>query len=306
MISGVGVDVGGTRLKFGRVSAGRVEQRAVLSLEDGDRTPDALVRLLAQGVAAVAADPAALHGVGLGIAGVLSADGRRVLQSPNLPWLDGQALPDALEAALGVPVWADNDANCVGWGEARAGAGRGESRQICLALGTGTGGSLVLDDRLIRGDRGRGAELGHLAVDPDGPPCGCGGRGCLEQYASQTGLCRILRAWGEPVASPDAAVRAIFARPEEPAHAAAIRAAGGALGRAVAHLHALFDVDCFVFAGGIAASLALLEPSLLDAVADAGVTPASLSLRQGSLGVDAGTIGAAALADAPRSGQTAR
>ncbi len=296
----VGVDIGGTRLKFGCVSGDRVVRRAVRSLEPTDRTPEGLVRTLARGVADVAPGPGALQSIGLGIAGVLSADGRRVLQSPNLPWLDGQALPDALEAALGVPVWADNDANCVGWGEARAGAGRGEARQICLALGTGTGGALVLDGRLVRGDRGRGVELGHLSVDPNGPPCGCGGRGCLEQYASQTGLCRILRAWGEPVEAPDAAVRAIFAAPQQPAHAAALRSAGGALGAAVAQLHALFDVDCFVFAGGIAASLSQLLPSVLDGIADAGVTPERLSLRAGTLGVDAGTIGAAALADAPR------
>lgn len=305
MTARIGVDVGGTRLKLGWIRGGEVCGRSVVEVGPDARSAEGLVAVLAAEIEAMQRSFGAVQSVGLGVAGVLSTDGRAVLQSPNLPWLDGIALVDALQAAIALPVAADNDANCVGWGEAMVGAGAGAPRQICLALGTGTGGSLVLDGRLLRGERGRGVELGHLCVHPGGPACGCGGRGCLEQYASQTGIDRMLRGLG--VADGENAafrVRRAFEQPEHPAHAAAINAAGRALGVAMAVFSRWLDVPFFVLAGGLAAGADQLRPALDAALWREGIAPDAIEIRVGTLGVDAGTIGAALLAEAPRRGTT--
>lgn len=299
----LGVDVGGTRLKFAAVRDGIVLERLVVDADA--RNADALVAALADGCTTLHSRAGgALASVGLGIAGVLSSDGAVVLQSPNLPWIDGVALPGALSQRLGgVPVAADNDANCVGWGEAIAGAGRGFRRQICLAMGTGLGGAVVLDGQLVRGSRGRGTELGHLVVDPLGPRCGCGGRGCVEQYASQTGLMRALRDAGLATAAdlPSSAVRSLCdrARQGHVAEGEIVRRAGRALGSVVARLHALLDLDAVIVAGGLSGAWDVFAPHVSAELGAAciGLLPA---LRVGTLDVDAGTIGAASLIDAPR------
>ena len=191
----LGIDVGGTRLKMGLVAEGRVVQSAVVSMSSA--TVEDLVDTISTAIDALQRQSSwRVNAVGLGVAGVMSPGGQRVLESPNMPWLNGAPLATLLGERLQLPTHCDNDANCVGWGEAVAGAGAGCKDQICLALGTGVGGSLVLDGKLFHGVRGRGAELGHINIDPDGPPCGCGGRGCLEQYASKTGLLRMLDDYG--------------------------------------------------------------------------------------------------------------
>jgi glucokinase len=303
----IGVDVGGTRLKLAALRGEEVAARAVVALASRDRSPAALVERICGAIlglaGAAAGAPAA---VGLGVAGVLDAAGARVLQSPNLPWLDGAPLPGLLARRLGCPVRADNDANCVGWGEARAGAGRGVARQACLVLGTGVGGALVLDGALLRGGRGRGAELGHLCVALDGPPCGCGGRGCLEQVASQTGLARAARAAGlVPAAlpAPDALrwLAAALARDEAPA-LRLVEAAADALADVSARLARCFDLERVVLAGGLVAALPALAPAVAERLRGAAAAlpgwPAP-GLSLGALGDDAGPIGAALLGAPP-------
>ena len=299
----LGVDVGGTRLKFASVVDGVVQDRLVVDAEA--RSAEALLAALATGCETLQTRAGReLESVGLGIAGVLSSDGATVLQSPNLPWLDGYALPAALRARLGgVAVAADNDANCVGWGEAIAGAGRGFARQICLAMGTGLGGAIVLDGQLIRGGRGRGAALGHLVADPMGPRCGCGGRGCIEQYASQTGLMRAMVEAGlaRGDESPAISVRSLCDRAREgvPAEAEIVRRAALALGGVIVRLHRLLDLDAVVIAGGLAGAWDTFAPGVVQAM-DRFVESERPLLRVGCLDVDAGTIGAASLIDAPR------
>lgn len=292
----LGVDIGGTRLKLGLVRDGAVRARAVLPLSVS--TAADLTQTIADAAAALSAAHALTPvAMGVGIPGVLGLGGGPVLQSPNLPWLNGVDLAAVLQDAVGLPVRCDNDANCVGWGEAVAGAGRGVADQLCLALGTGVGGSLVVDGQLAHGGRGRGMELGHLCVEPSGAPCGCGGQGCLEQYASKTGLLRMMAELGVPTSGDDA-VPELFALAAagEPRAKAVVHAAGCALGRAIASLHALTGVGCVVFAGGIAAALPQLTPSLR-ATLDHLEIPGDVQVLQGTLGTDAGVIGAALLQD---------
>ena len=289
----LGIDVGGTRLKMGLVAQGRVVQRAVVSMSSA--TVEDLVDTISTAIDALQRQsPWRVNAVGLGVAGVMSPGGQRVLESPNMPWLNGAPLATLLGERLKLPTHCDNDANCVGWGEAIAGAGAGCKDQICLALGTGVGGSLILDGQLFHGVRGRGAELGHINIDPDGPPCGCGGRGCLEQYASKTGLLRMLDDYGLGSTDEDPVV-ALFeqARQGEASATAIVSSAGEALGQALANLRRLFGVRTAVLAGGISGAADLLTPHLHSRAARLGVT--DLDVRVGTLDTDAGIIGAAEL-----------
>ncbi len=304
----LGVDIGGTRVKLGLVVDEVVVARRVVDTASLAPRAEALVDAVAEGARALVAQAASapgsagihaakrapaphLEAAGVGVPGVLSKGGARVLQSPNLPWLDGVELAALLSDALGVHARCDNDANCVGWGEALVGAGRGARDLVCLTLGTGVGGALILDGALVSGSRGRGAELGHLCVDPYGPACGCGGVGCLEQFASQTGLLRMLADVGLPAAGP-ADVQGLFAEPGRPAARAVIDTMAAALGRAVADLNQLTGVRVFVLAGGISAATPLLRPGVLR------VAPGA-DLRQGILDTDAGILGAALLSATP-------
>lgn len=302
----IGIDVGGTRLKLAlmhRPGPGLVTivGRKLLPLQPADRSPAGLIASLARAVGDLTQEHgAAPQAVGLGVAGVLDAAAGTVLDSPNLPWLNGVSIADALSATLGLPVQVDNDVNCIGWGEAVAGAGAGVPDQLCLALGTGLGGGLVLQGKLVRGQRGRGAEFGHLCIDPRGPPCGCGGRGCLEQYASQTGLLRLMAAFGlQPHDQPGDPIPALFvaAAQGDTRAQTVVRHAGRALGQGIGGLLYLFDVPLVVISGGIAAALDALRPALIQGLA--AHAPEALwrdvAIVAGTLGADAGCVGAAAL-----------
>ncbi|HET6949647.1 MAG TPA: ROK family protein [Acidimicrobiales bacterium] len=125
--------------------------------------------------------------VGVGIAGLVDRSG--VLHvGPNLPGLRGVRVGEELDRRLGLPVRVDNDATCAAWGEHLGGAARGARDAVCVTLGTGIGAGIVADGELVRGAHGFGGEAGHMIVDPHGPPCPCGRRGCWERLASGSGL----------------------------------------------------------------------------------------------------------------------
>jgi len=299
----IGIDVGGTRIK-----AGRVDPRGTLLAEQvvevGDaRDPDDIVKALVDLVGAL--DPSGDSPVGIAAAGVLDQHHGIVRESPNFPSWRDFPLGARVAAATGRRVTLDNDANAVVWGEARAGAGRGFATLAGYTLGTGIGGGLVLDHHLWRGVRGMAGELGHVTVVPDGRPCGCGNRGCLEQYAGAVGILQTLAAGGGPLA-------ALAAEPAHAAHRLAQRAhAGDAearrvfaevgrhLGVAAAALVHTLDLTLIVLCGGVGeGAFDLIAPSMeAELVArtfrsmGAGVT-----LRRGELGAAAGIIGAALLA----------
>ncbi len=304
----VGIDIGGTRLKLALVdhpgtSQARVIRRRIHTLRPADCTPAALVARLRRAVLDLADEEGgAVLGAGIGVPGVLDAAAGRVCDSPNLPWLDDFPLGASLGQALGLPVQVDNDVNCIAWGEATTGVGRGVPDQLCLALGTGVGGGVVLGGQLFRGGRGRGAEFGHLCVDPLGPPCGCGGRGCLEQYASQTGLLRLMRDFelteGPQDGGPEDIPRLFsLAAAGDPAAGQAVLRAGAALGQAIASLLRVFDVPLIVISGGIAEALPSLRPPLERSLARQGpsIHHSGVRIVAGTLGPDAGCLGAAAL-----------
>ncbi len=294
----IGVDVGGTKIAAGVVGPdGLIEGLTRVPTPPGPAVEDAIVDVVAPLLAA--GDVVA---VGLSVAGFVRADSRSLVFSPNIDdWLPDD-LAGVMESRLERPVVVENDANCAAWGEAVHGAGRGSSTTVCLTVGTGLGGGLVIDGRLHRGYGGFAAEYGHMSLVPDGLLCGCGGVGCWEQYVSGGALVRAyLTHLG---AGPDAAVsgRTVTEAAEkgDPSARAAFATVGTALGRGMAVLGAALDPELYVIGGGVADAGALLLDPAREAY-EASLTPRRLHrtparVEFAALGSAAGVIGAGDLA----------
>jgi len=203
---GLGLDVGGTKILACAVTA---EGEVVAETRvDSPRSPDQLLQTLVDGTDALVAllghSRDAIVGVGVGVPSLVGSDGS-LFESPNLPALEGLPVHAAFAERLAAiaaerdasaPRWRlvlDNDATCAVAGELAFGAARGHADVVLLTLGTGIGGGVIAAGRLLRGARGFAGEVGHMVVDPSGPECHCGRRGCLEQMASGSALTRIAR-----------------------------------------------------------------------------------------------------------------
>lgn len=180
----LGVDVGGTKLLAVTVDAAGevIDERKVKRPVGADGVVETIVEL--------ARDAAT---VGLGIAGLVDTDGR-LRVAPNLAEIADFPFGERLRERLGRPVAVDNDATAAAWGELQAGAARGFRDAVVVSLGTGIGAGYVAGGRLQRGASGFAGEAGHMVVDPDGPACPCGRRGCWERYASGSGLGQLGRS----------------------------------------------------------------------------------------------------------------
>lgn len=293
-----GVDVGGSALKLG-VLARDGSRRAERSLpvRPGE-SAEAIFAGAAQALRELAGP--ALDGVGVGLPGLLDRVAGCVRQSPNLPWLVDVPVAAVLGEALALPVAAirlENDANVAALGEQWLGAARGLQHLLLLTLGTGIGGGLILGGELFIGE-GLAGEPGHLNIDPEGPPCGCGSRGCLEQFASATAARRRALEHGLPREAPgDLVLLAELARKHAGAERELLGEVGYDLGRGLAQVLALLDVRTFVFGGGFSAALDVLEPGIRRALKrwSYGERVGSVRLLPASLGPSAGWIGAARL-----------
>jgi glucokinase len=320
----IGVDVGGTKIAAGLVDeSGSVRtvlrrstpRGAVEALGAIGELVDQLV-VIAQSLrdpGVVASPSGAGLPVGIGVAGFVASDAATVRLAPNLGWRD-RPLGAELAAVLGVPVRVENDANAAAWAEARFGAAVGRGSALCVTVGTGVGGGIVTGGQLWRGGFGMAGELGHLQVVAAGRECGCGQRGCLEQYASGNALVRLgqeLVAGRHPSSGalreacgdrPDALTGPMIADLAAAGDTAAIRLIeeiGRWLGVGLAGLAAVLDPECFVIGGGVASVGELLLSAVRESFVDrlpAGRDRPIAQVLAASLGNDAGLVGAADLA----------
>jgi glucokinase len=272
------VDVGGTKLAAGVVDdGGRLRSRRVVPTRSGDG--DAMWADLMELVAAVSGGGPPVDVVGVGCGGPMSAGGELV--SPlNIPGWRDFPLRARLAELVGAPTFVDNDAKALARGEGWVGAAAGESDFLAMVVSTGVGGGIVSGGRLLDGASGNAGHIGHVIVEPDGRPCACGARGCLEAEASGTAIAALT---GRPAAEASTDVRA---------------RTGTLVGRAVASVANLLDLRLAVVAGSVAlgygeeffvAAQAELDRSArLDFSRGARVAPAGL-------GADGPLIGAAAV-----------
>jgi glucokinase len=221
-------------------------------------------------------------GAALVIAGAIRPDTGELTQSPNLQRWEGFPLAERLDCRL------LNDANGAVLGEAWTGALAGARSAVLLTLGTGVGGGILLDGRLWLGATGSAAEVGHIVVEPDGPPCGCGGRGCLEALASAAAVAAM-------AGTENAEAAAAAARAGDDRAIAAFDRAARSLGIAMASLANVLNPEAFCLGGGMAAAFDLLEPGIREEIAARAFRLAQESLRvvPATLGDQAGLLGAA-------------
>jgi glucokinase len=307
----IGIDVGGTKMAAGVVDeAGTVVARERMVTPGAD--PAAVLVTIGRLVEQLRCSHDVVA-VGIGAAGLVTADGSTVRFAPHIAWRD-EPLRDRVQELVGLPVHVENDANASGWAEYRFGAARDEAHVVMATLGTGIGGAILVDGKLYRGGHGFAAEVGHMLVEVDGLPCNCGNRGCWEQYASGRALTRRGRAAAE-AASPlgrrllDAAGGAVEAIEGQHVTAAArdgndeaigwLAEVGDWLGVGIASLAAVLDPGVVVVGGGLGeAGELLLEPArsaFSRALTGRGHRPEA-RIVAAELGADAGMIGAADLA----------
>ncbi|MEY3278941.1 MAG: hypothetical protein RIR63_133 [Actinomycetota bacterium] len=308
----VGVDVGGTKVLGGVVDA----SGKVLATSRRDTPREGGIELT-KTIAAVALELMQDHSitaVGVSAAGFVSSDRKTMLATPNIADWNGVQLDLELTKLIGLPVVIENDANAAAWGEAKFGAGRNQAHMMMLTIGTGVGGGIVVNNELYRGAFGIAAEFGHLRVVPEGHLCGCGARGCFEQYASGSALRRHAR---EAIsASPDLARNLLArgdgtidgltgqaitdaARDGDAVALAAFQTTAQYLGAGIASLAVLLDPSCVVIGGGVIdAGEILLAPTreaMKRYMPFAGKHPYP-EIVAAELGNEAGLVGVADLA----------
>jgi glucokinase len=308
----IGVDVGGTK-----IAAGVVGTDGLIGARTHRDTPANSVDATAAAICDAAAELIADHeveAVGIGAAGFVSSDRSTVLFAPNLAWRD-EPLGERVSAVLKIPVVVENDANAAAWGEFAFGAARDVEHMVCITVGTGIGGGVVIGGELLRGANGVAAELGHMRVVPGGHRCGCGARGCIEQYASGSALVREGRAQAESGSLAAAQMLSVCgitdpalltgpmitqaAAAGDPCALELFDDLGRWLGEGLASIATLFDPATIVIGGGVSAAGDLLLKSATVAFeknlpAKANRPHPTFGLAQ--LGNDAGIIGAADLA----------
>jgi len=290
----LGIDVGGTNSKLAVVEAGDPpgpppRLLGTASIPTGPGDPGEVVGRLAAAGARLVAGHGPVVAAGAGVPGLFDEGSGRIVLLPNLPaaWT-GQAFREPLAGRLGVPVALINDARAFTLAESRMGAAAGCPTVVCLTLGTGVGGGVVIDGRLRFGPSGRAGELGHQVIEVDGPPCGCGNRGCVEAFAAGAVLGR---AGGRD--TPEAVFAAAAAGDQRAA--AAVREAVGRLAVGIANLVTVLWPERVVVGGGVAAAGKRLFGPLRAAVAASAplVDPSAYEIVPAALGPAAGAIGAA-------------
>jgi glucokinase len=310
----IGVDVGGTGTKGAIVDlSGRIHEKV-------ERPTD--VTAGTKGIIAVVEEllqraPGPIDAIGIGAAGFIDSTRGMVMMSPNLAY-DDPNVAEAVRARTGLPVIVDNDANAAAWGEFVFGSARGSSHVAFLTLGTGIGSGFIVEGRLVRGYTGAAAEVGHMVIDPDGPPCPCGLRGCLEQLASGTAIARTARealatapdssivAFAGSIEAVTAAHVAKAAREYDELARDVMRRAGRYLGIGLSNVVNLFDPEVIVLGGSVVRAgepyLGPARDQLVEMTAAQRRRPMRLDVTDM---VDQGIVGAAALAlHHPSSGPT--
>ena len=304
----IGVDLGGTKMLIGVLSdtEPHYEQREAST----GQTEDELVELLVREVTEARDARPSVAAVGLGIPATIDHDEGIAVSAVNLP-LSDLPIRDIVSERVGLPVFVDNDVNVAAFAEYLYGAAQGKPHVVMVTVGTGIGGGLILNGEVYRGSTGAGAELGHVVIQADGPPCqgNCPNHGCVESLASGTALGREGRAAAE--GAPDSALGKVLAEGGEIDGKAVTEAAlagdelaigvfdliGGRLGVACSSFANVFQPNAIVVGGGaIAAGDLLLEPARREVRRRALRPMNETPILEATLGNDAGMIGAAAMA----------
>jgi glucokinase len=275
----IGVDLGGTNLRIAAVEEnGRLLEKVTLGAQ-ASLGRDHVIGLMCDAIQRLSAKYTGgftLLGIGIGVPGIIDLQTGMVRESPNLPGWEDSPVRDEIEKKLQTRVILENDANSAAFGENWLGAARDFEDMAILTLGTGVGGGLVLGRRIWHGMTGMAGEFGHTTIEPDGQLCGCGNRGCLEQYASATAIVRMAR---EAIAEGHApslaraansdpeftakAVHNLAIQGDEPAQLI-FRSVGRALGIALSDLVNALNLPMYVIGGGVSSAWDAFAPQVFE------------------------------------------
>lgn len=311
----IGVDLGGTTIKIGILTEnGVIQQKWSLRtniLDDGSHIVPDIVHSINHHIDLYKMSRKQFVGIGMGTPGTVNREEGTVIGAYNLNWKTTQQVKKQIEEGTGLPFAIDNDANCAGLGERWKGAGDDDDDVAFITLGTGVGGGIIANRQLIHGVNGAAGEVGHMIVEPNGYLCTCGNRGCLEQYASATGVVHLAQDLAEEYEG-DSSLKAMIDNGDEITSKIVFDLAKSHdylanmvvdrvchyLGLAAANISNTLNPECLVIGGGVsAAGEFLLERVQKNFEKYAFPTVrTSTKLKLAELGNDAGIIGAASLA----------
>jgi glucokinase len=299
----IGVDLGGTNLRAAAIGrTGEVLEK----ISGSTNFSEGREAVLADIVSAINTlrgkhGTGGLAGMGVGVPGFIRIKEGFITGSNNLPYLEDFPVRDEISKRLGTRVILENDANAAALGEKWMGAGRGVDDLVLLTLGTGIGGGIISGGRVLRGYVGMAGELGHLTVVPNGNPCGCGNRGCLEKHASATAITAMARLMqlGEELSSKDVYEIALAEGKEGEKARTIWRIAGESLGVALAILVNTFNFPLYLLSGGMLPAWDLFAPEMMKTLEQRSFTyrvnKSDTKIAQATLGNEAGLFGAAYL-----------
>jgi len=305
----IAADLGGTNLRLGLVSIdGRIVRRQSISLP-GASDPIELLKSGAKSFSAFGKGKGwKILGFGAAVPGVIDISRGVVTESPNYPGWRNLPLYSILSRDFPVPIVLENDANAYAYGEGWKGAGRKFRTYVVLTLGTGVGGGLVLDGKIWRGSHGMAGEIGHVCVDPNGPPCNCGSRGCLEVFSSATGMTRMIReALAQKIKSslrgyldlgerrPDPLDVYMEAKKGDVLALRSFEIAGKFLGVALAGIINLLNPEAIILGGNVSRAYKFFAPAMKkEIILRAYDAPRKMTkILRATLGDNAGILGAA-------------
>jgi glucokinase len=266
----IGIDIGGTNIKFGAVSKnGKIIVEKSISIYDEDKTREGTVRKIFDIVHIVKKimNKNRCEGIGIGVPGFIDFNNGKITVSPNFPHWKNFPLPRILKENFGEKISVDNDANAFAIGEGWMGSASGMKSFLGITLGTGVGGGIILDGKIWRGEDGSAGEFGHITVEENGPPCNCGSRGCVESYVSSYGLKRIAeRIYGDEFNRifKDDLPKELFslARSGDERAKSVFFEAGRKLGIGIATVGNLLNIEGVIIGGGIGKAFRFLLPGI--------------------------------------------
>lgn len=298
----IGVDLGGTNLRAAAISREGKMLNKVAGLTNFAEGREAVLDDIVVAIESMREKHGpGLGGIGVGVPGFIRIKEGYLTGSNNLPYLENFPVRDAIAKRLGTPVILENDANAAALGEKWIGAGRDVEDLVLLTLGTGIGGGIIEGGRIVRGHLGMAGEFGHVTVIPEGNPCGCGNRGCLEKHASATAVTAMARLMqlGEDLSSKQVADLAAKDDVVGQKARAIWQTVGESLGAALAMLVNTFNFPLYLLSGGMLPAWDLFAPHMLRVVEERSftyrTTKTETRIAQATLGNEAGLYGAAYL-----------
>lgn len=303
----IGIDLGGTNLKAGIVDrSGNILHRFSIKTNASAEScviSQQICELIAEIIKNARIEKSEIIGIGLGSPGLIDKKGETILFSPNLPKWRNIPIKNNISEKFGLPCVLENDANAAAWGEKWIGAGKNANSLVMLTLGTGIGGGIIIDNKLWRGMNNVAAEIGHMSIQTDGPQCNCGNYGCIEVYASATGMARRFRELLESGKASslkkedeitakrinEAAVQG------DEAALSIIEETGFYLGIAIVNIIHILNPEVVVLAGGLIGAGELLMNPIKQIIEKRALKASykDTKIVFSRLGTDAGIIGAA-------------